>query len=175
VQGEHWEFRLDRRLSEVDAESANRVFTFLPRREWRHPHRPILQIQAPYVFISDDEVELTQSPAHQHYHPHRPGVVIGGSFPIRDWPRPLSFAFEWHDVSAPLRLDRGEPWFYVSFWVRSGERVRLERVPRTEVISRYIAHISDVATYTARTFDLMAKAREVRPAQLLPEPADDKS
>ena len=175
TQGQTWEFRLDRRQSEVDAEGADRLITFLPRREWRHPQRPILQIQAPYVFISDDEVELTQAPSHQHYFAHRPGVVIAGCFPIRDWPRPLSFAFEWHDVSAPLRLNRGEPWFYLSFAARSGERVRLERIAKSEAIAKYIAHISDVATYTARTFDLMDKAREVRPTHLLPESADDKS
>jgi hypothetical protein len=170
-----WEFRLDRRQSELDPDAANELFTFLPRREWRHPQRPIVQIQAPYVFVSDDEVELTQVPSHQHYQPDRPGVVIAGRFPIRDWPRPLSFAFEWHDVAAPLKLARGEPWFYLTFETRTGERVRLERIAKTEAIARYIAHISDVATYTGRTFDLMNKAREVRPPRLLPEMADDRT
>jgi len=174
-EGGNWTFWLDRRQSEVDADGMDRLITLLPRREWRHPQRPILQIQAPYVFVSDDEVELTQVPAHQHYSGDRPGIVIAGRFPIRDWPRPLSFAFEWHDVSRPLKLNRGEPWFYLSFRAASGERVRLERIVKTEAIDRYLAHIADVATYTGRTFDLMSRAREVRPAQLLPETSNVKS
>jgi hypothetical protein len=164
---------LDRRQSEVEPDAADRLLTFLPRREWRHPDRPILQIQAPYVFVSDDEVELTQEPPHQHYLPGRPGVTIAGSFPIRDWPRPLSFAFEWHDIAAPLLLKRGEPWFYLSFYAASGDRVRLERIAKSKALQDYLAHISDVATFTARTFDLIERAREVRPARLLPEATND--
>jgi hypothetical protein len=172
-RGTNWEFRLDRRQSEIDPAAADRLFTFLPPREWRHPERPILQVQAPYVFVSDDEVELTQEPPHQHYMPGRPGVIIGGAFPIRDWPRPLSFAFEWHEIAAPLLLKRGEPWFYLSFRAASGDRVRLERIAKSKVIEGYLAHISDVATFTARTFDLIERAREVRPASLLPEVTND--
>ena len=172
-RGPSWEFRLDRRQSEIDPDAADRLFTFLPPREWRHPERPILQIQAPYIFVSDDEVELAQEPPHQHHLPGRPGVTIAGSFPIRDWPRPLSFAFEWHDVAAPLTLKRGEPWFYLSFRSAAGDRVRLEHIAKSKAIEDYIAHISDVATFTARTFDLIERAREVRPARLLPEANDD--
>jgi hypothetical protein len=171
--GAGWQFRLDRRRSEIDADAAERLITPMSRREWRHPQRPIVQFLAPYIFIADDEVEVAQTPPHQHYHPGWPGVMIAGSFPIRDWPRPLSFAFEWHDTDAPLRLQRGEPWFYVSLRAASGDRVRLERIERTAAIDRFVAHVADVASYTSRTFDLMERAREVRPPRLLPEPNDD--
>jgi hypothetical protein len=172
ARGAGWEFRLDRRRSEVDADAAERLITPMSRREWRHPERPIVQLLAPYVFIADDEVEVAQTPAHQHYHSARPGVMIAGAFPIRDWPRPLSYAFEWHDTGATLRLQRGEPWFYVSLRAANGERVRLERIEKSPAIEKHMAHVADVASYTARTFDLMERAREVRPPRLLPEPND---
>ena len=29
---------------------------------------------------------------------------MGGRFPVHIWPRPLSWGFEWHDVTKPLVL-----------------------------------------------------------------------
>jgi len=37
------------------------------------------------------------------------GLMIGGRFPIHDWPRVLSWAFEWHRPRRDLILTRGEP------------------------------------------------------------------
>jgi hypothetical protein len=142
----------------------------MPRREWRHPNRPIIQALAPYVFVSDGEVELTQLPAHQHYfEDQRPGILIAGSFPIRDWLRPLNFAFEWHDTERPLVLKRGEPWFYVALSNYTGERITVEQILRTPEISTYMAHLRGVTGFTARTFELLDRARKVRPIAFLPQ------
>jgi len=43
-----------------------------------------------------------------------PGTIFGGRFPINVWPRPL-WAFEWHDPSKPIKINRGEPLFYATF------------------------------------------------------------
>lgn len=167
--GSGWELRLDRRRSEISAEAAARAIQLMPRREWRNPERPIIQILAPYVFISDDEVELAQVTAHQHYFgTHRPGILIAGSFPIRDWPRPLNFAFEWHDIEQPLILRRSEPWFYVVFTNAGNECIVIEQITKTSEISNYMAHLRGVTGFTAQTFDLISRAREIRPAALLP-------
>jgi hypothetical protein len=167
--GGAWELRLDRRRSEVSGESAARAIQLMPRREWRHPSRPIIQILAPYVFVSDDDIELAQLPAHQHFFgDRRPGIVIAGSFPIRDWLRPLNFAFEWHDIERPLVLKQSEPWFYVAFEGTGGDRITLEQIQKTPEISSYMAHIRGVTSFTTHTFELIERAQQVRPNMLLP-------
>jgi len=167
--GSVWELRLDRSGSEISAEAAGRAIKLMPRREWSNPDRPIIQILAPYVFVSDDELELAQIPAHQHYFgQRRPGILIAGNFPIRDWPRPLNFAFEWHDVEHPLILRRQEPWFYVAFSSATSEHITIEQINKTPEISSYMAHLRGVTGFTAQTFELIARAREIRPDILLP-------
>src|SRR3546814_19821019 len=68
-----------------------------------------------YVFVSDDPVYVNQYPPLFHYTPDRPGIQISGRFPIDIWPRPLQWAFGWHDTAKDLILRRGEPLFYVRF------------------------------------------------------------
>jgi len=81
-----------------------------PEREWRYPDRPTLQIKLPYVFISDAPVYLSQLPPFLHMlNDPWPGTLFGGRFPINIWPRPLMWAFEWHQASKPLILKRGDP------------------------------------------------------------------
>jgi hypothetical protein len=168
-QGSGWELRLDRSQSELSVEAASRAVHLMPRREWRHPDRPVIQILAPYVFISDDDVELSQLPAYQHYfEERRPGILVAGAFPIRDWVRPLNFAFEWYATNHPLVLRRGEPWFYVGFANGAGERITLEQITKTPAISSYMAALRGVSGFTARTFDLIERARRIRPPTLLP-------
>jgi hypothetical protein len=165
-----WELRLDRSKSEISGEAAVRTIQLMPRREWRHPDRTIIQTLAPYVFVSDDEVELTQLPAHQHYFgDQRPGILIAGNFPIRDWVRPLNFAFEWHDIERPLTLKRGEPWFYLSFANATGERITIEQIKSTPEISAYMAHLRGVTSFTTHTFELLDRARKIRPIAFLPQ------
>ena len=80
-----------------------------PQNEWRHPDRPIIQITAPYVFVADEPCYVVQTAPYLDYFPTpRPGVQMGGRFPVHVWPRPLSWGFEWHDVNKPLVLKRGE-------------------------------------------------------------------
>lgn len=44
-----------------------------------------------------------------------PGTIFGGRFPINVWPRLLIWAFEWHDTAKPLKINHGDPLFYVTF------------------------------------------------------------
>ena len=72
--------------------------------EWRHPDRPTLQTRLPYVFIADEPVYLSQVSPFMHYRAEPwPGTLFGGRFPIDVWPRPLMWAFEWHDTERERR------------------------------------------------------------------------
>lgn len=140
-----------------------------PQNEWRHPERPIIQIVAPYVFVADEPAYVVQTAPYLDYFPTpRPGVPMGGRFPIHIWPRPLSWGFEWHDISKPLIMKRGEPWFYVRFETEDpSAHVRLVEQEMTEELEGYLKSIIDVSNYVNKTYSMFGEARRIRPEKLL--------
>ena len=137
--------------------------------EWRDPERPMFQIKLPYIFVADEPVYLSQVPPFGHYRPEPlPGLMISGRFPIHVWPRPLMWAFEWHDISNPLILKRGEPLFYLQFETMPQDRaVRLVEAKRTKELSEYLELISGAVNYVGQTFSLFEAAEKRRPAKLV--------
>lgn len=142
-----------------------------PQSEWRHPERPLIQFLSPYIFVADDPCFIVQTPPYLHYFPEqRPGVQMGGRFPIHIWPRPVSWGFEWHDVSKPLKLKRGEPWFYVRFETQNpSARVRLVEQEQTPELEKYITDVADVSKFVNRTYSLFSETQRLRPATLVRE------
>lgn len=137
--------------------------------EWRYPDRPTIQVSLPYVFISDEPVYISQLPPFFHMLDDPwPGTLFCGRFPINVWPRPLMWAFEWHDISRDLVLKRGDPWFYVYFETVPQDRaVVLVEAERTPELLSYMSSISGVVNYTNQTFSLFNAADKRRPKTLL--------
>ena len=94
----------------------NKVLTVVSKSEWRYPDRPIIQVGLPYLFIADEPVFMSQIAPFLHYQDKNllPGTIFGGRFPIDVWPRPLMWAFEWHNSEKAIRLKRGQHSFTVS-------------------------------------------------------------
>lgn len=136
---------------------------------WRHPERPIIQIAAPWRFLCDEPVWMSQTPPFGAYMtPPWPGLVMAGRFPIHLWPRTLNWAFEWHDLSKELRLKRNMPWFYVGFETASPERpVRLVEAEMSRELEEYCKGLDQAVSYVSQTFQLLEVARQRRPARLL--------
>jgi hypothetical protein len=136
---------------------------------WRDPHAPVLQIKCPYLFVCDDEAFLTQMPPFLDYKGDRwPGLVTTGRFQFDIWPRVLSWAFEWHDLSRDLTLKKGEPWFYVRFeGAKPSEPVELVRAVDTPELQKYRSSLEDVVKFVSNPFGLKDRAKERRPAKLL--------
>jgi len=141
----------------------------IPRKEWRHPDRPILQIFTPYLFVADEPVYMTQFPPFSHFRSSTlPGLMIGGRFPIHIWPRHLMWAFEWYDQKQNLTLQRGEPWFYVRFETQDPSRsVRLVETEITPQLREYITGVRGITNYVNRTFSIFATARSRRPKKVV--------
>jgi hypothetical protein len=92
----------------------------------------------------------------------------GGRFPIHIWPRPLAWAFEWYDLSKPLVLKRGDPWFYVHFETENpSAHVRLVEQEMTGELEKYLDSIIDVSNYVNKTYGLFGEAQRIRPDRLL--------
>jgi hypothetical protein len=155
--------------SPVRAGKLNELLSLVNEAEWRYPDRPTVQMALPYCFIADEPVWLTQLGCFAHYRADPlPGTIFGGRFPVHIWPRPLMWAFEWHDIEKDIVLRRGEPLFYVQFEATGPERpVQLIEAERTPELSAYLEKLSGVVNYVSQTFSLFKAAEEIRPARLL--------
>ena len=155
--------------SSIRANKLNEVLTLVAEAEWRYPDRPTVQLSLPYCFIADELVYISQIGTFAHYRPNPlPGTIFGGRFPLNAWPRPLMWAFEWHEPEKDIVLRRGEPLFYRQFEAQSPERpVQVVEAERTPELTKYMDQIGGVVNYVNQTFGLFKAAEALRPAKLL--------
>lgn len=155
--------------SPVRASVLNKKLHLTNEAEWRYADRPTIQVSLPYLFIADEPTYMTQLSAFMHYAKDpMPGTIFGGRFAIHNWPRPLMWAFEWHDTKQDLILKRGQPWFYVQFETNPQDRaVSMVEAEMTKDLSDYLEHISAAVNYVNQSFSLFKDAERVRPETLL--------
>ncbi len=155
--------------SSIRANKINEVLTLVAETEWRYPDRPTVQLSLPYCFIADELVYVSQIGTFAHYRPNPlPGTIFGGRFPLNAWPRPLMWAFEWHEPTKDIVLRRGEPLFYCQFEAQNPERaVQMVEAERTPELTKYMDQIGGVVNYVNQTFGLFKAAEALRPAKLL--------
>jgi hypothetical protein len=137
--------------------------------EWRHPGVPTIQLSLPYLFVADEPVYMNQIAPFMHYSKDPlPGTIFGGRFPIDVWPRPLMWAFEWHEPEKPIRIQRGDPLFYAMFETVTPDRgVAVVETEMTQDLRDYMELISGAVNYVNQTFSLFEAAEERRPAKLV--------
>lgn len=155
--------------SSIRANKLNEVLTLVSETEWRYPDRPTVQLHLPYCFIADELVYITQLGTFAHYRKDPlPGTIFGGRFPLNIWPRPIMWAFEWHEPQKDIVLKRGEPLFYCQFEGEGPDRpVQLVEAEKTPELSAYMEKVSGVVNYVGQTFSLFKAAEEMRPKKLL--------
>lgn len=155
--------------SPIRTNKLNEVLVMVSEAEWRYPDRPTIQMVLPYVFIADEPVWMTQLGPFAHYRKDPlPGTLFGGRFPISLWPRPIMWAFEWHEPEKDIVLRRGEPLFYCQFEGTSPDRpVQLVEAERTAALQGYMEAVGGAVNYVNQTFSLFRAAEEMRPRKLL--------
>lgn len=137
--------------------------------EWRHENVPTIQLSLPYCFVADEPVYMTQVSPFMHYaREPLPGTIFGGRFPINVWPRPLMWAFEWHEPQKPIRIQRGDPLFYAGFETFPQDRgIAVVETEVTPDLTEYMEMISGAVNYVNQTFSLFEAAEARRPAALV--------
>ena len=155
--------------SSIRSNKLNEVLTLVSEAEWRYPDRPTIQLSLPYCFIADELVYITQLGTFAHYRKDPlPGTIFGGRFPLNIWPRPIMWAFEWHEPAKDIVLRRGEPLFYCQFEGEGPDRpVQVVEAERTPELVSYMEKVSGVVNYVGQTFSLFKAAEEMRPKKLL--------
>lgn len=155
--------------SAIRGQQLGRLISLIRPEEWRDPKRPIVQLQTPYLLLSDEPCWLNQLPPFMSYRrTPLPGLMLGGRFPIHIWPRHLMWAFEWHDTAQNIVFKRGEPLFYMRFECNDASRhVRLVETEMTPAVREYVDSVSTVTNYVNQTFSLFETAQQRRPGRLL--------
>ena len=155
--------------SSIRSSKLGEVMTLVSEAEWRYPDRPTVQMTLPYCFIADELVYVTQLSAFAHYRKEQlPGTIFGGRFPLNIWPRPLMWAFEWHEPEKDLILKRGEPLFYCQFEAEGPDRpIQVIEAERTPELAKYLEQISGIVNYVNQTFGLFKAAEAIRPKRLM--------
>ena len=155
----------------VDDDLIKQNLNLMPRNTWRNQNNPVIQIDCPYAFISDDNVYLTQLPPFLNFNSNYwPGNIIAGRFNITNWPRTLSWAFEWHDFSKDLILKRNTPWFYVYFESENPkDGFKLIEAEYTDELKKFKHSMTETTRYISNTFSLFKTAKVRRPKKLLVE------
>ena len=155
--------------SPIRSNKLGEVLTLVGEAEWRYPDRPTVQMVLPYCFIADEMVYVTQLSAFLHYRKEAlPGTIFGGRFPVSIWPRPLMWAFEWHEPEKDIVLKRGEPLFYCQFEAMDPSRaVQMVEAEKTPELLSYLEKIGGVVNYVNQTFGLFKAAEALRPRKLL--------
>jgi hypothetical protein len=78
------------------------------------------------------------------------------------------WAFEWHDITKPLKVARGDPLFYVNFETLPQDRgVAMVEAEVTKELQEYMDMISGAVNYVNQTFSLFEAAEARRPPKLL--------
>ena len=160
----------------IDEELIKKNLNLMPIDSWRNEERPVIQIECPYAFITDDDIYLTQlSPFLNFNSSYWPGTLISGRFNITNWPRTLSWAFEWHDLSHDLILKRNKPWFYVFFESDNPEDTyKLVEAEYTDDLRKFKNSMLQTPRFISNTFSLFRTAKNRRPKKLLVEKKYDR-
>ena len=161
--------RADAENNTINLKHLSKTVTLMGPDRWRDKRYPVIQISAPYRFVSDEPVWMNQIPPYFHYREDQwPGLLIGGRFPIDAWPRIMMWAFEWRSPDKALTFKRGEPWFYIRFETFDPARpVRIFEAEMTKELREFCQSIDGVTNYVNQTMKLFDEARARRPAKLL--------
>lgn len=164
-RGEKFDLYFDDVATRIDEDLFNKHIFFMPQDQWRSKDRPMLQIMVPYVFVTDEDCAICQLPPFLDSTSRRwPGVMVAGSYPFKYWPRSLNWAFEWDDLSSPLKIKRGDPLFYVKFDTpNTNSSVALSLIHDPSEIITYKKKIEGVVKYTNGSLELIKEAKQYRP------------
>lgn len=86
--------------------------------------KPLFSFNIRYLFIADKDCLIEQIPVSMHDVNHNQSArLIGGTFNIAKWYRPIEFAFEL--LTDEFKIKKGDPLFYVRFVPKDSKKISL--------------------------------------------------
>ncbi|MGF1501287.1 MAG: hypothetical protein ACFBSD_05685 [Paracoccaceae bacterium] len=130
---------------------------------------PAVQISLNTMLITDAPATLILTPpfastAFRDW----PGTLVGGRFPLTNWPRALNAVLEWQDRDRAWSLRRGDPLAYARIDFGDPDAVpELVEAASTPALTRHFAQISNVVAFGRNVGPMFEEAARRRPARLL--------
>lgn len=150
-------------------EAIGDMLSMEPPSRCRHPKKPVIRIELPIFFVTDEPCLVSQLPPFLGPSMRRwPGTMIAGRFPAMLWPRTLFWAFEWDRPTAELSIRQGEPLCYFFFEFNDPDkRPNLVEAMLTDELAEYRAGMEGVHHLTPEIEEVMELAKTRRPERLL--------
>ena len=150
-------------------EALQKMMRMEPPDRWRHPKKPIIQIDLPIFFVTDEPTIMNVLPPFLGPGMRRwPGTMIAGRMPLHYWPQNLTFSFEWDRMGEELAIKQGEPLCYFLFeFNHPDKRPRLVEAALTPELDEYRQGMQDIHHMTTDVADVMEHAKTRRPDRLL--------
>lgn len=157
--------------TKISAHHLRKIFRLMPRDQWRQENTPVFQIATPYVFVTDHAFHIRQTGPYLHCtDSNKSGFTISGEFPLKAWPRQLSFGFEWCMTKETFVMKRGQPWFYIEFLdkdEKSETTPRVKRIIPSRQLEEYQAGTHGVVDRIENTFGLIRGLQKGKKRPLL--------
>ena len=140
-----------------------------PPARWRHPRSPVVRLKLPFFFVTDEPAMLSLLPPFLSGGMRRwPGAMVGGRFPVTDWPQNLSWTMEWDQPGQELVLRQGEPLAYALFeFNEPNKRPKLIEAALTDELDEYRRGMDSVHHITPEIEEVWQSAAARRPKRLL--------
>lgn len=141
-----------------------------PKESWRSDSVPALQFPSPYLFISDDPMEVEQFSPSLIETTNMNWRVIPGRFNIYGWQRPLNWAIEWDTKCGDLIIKQGEPLYFLRFFNKSQQtigNINLVNIELTEELKERLSSTAGVTGLRRGLVPVMQKASDERSCPLI--------
>ena len=140
-----------------------------PPERWRDKKKPVLQINLPFFFVTDEPCWCAILPPFLSPNMRRwPGTMVAGRYPVSDWPQDLQWGIEWDALEDELVIRQGDVLAYAMFqFDHPDKRPRMVEAEMTDDLTEFRAGMDGVSQISPEIEEIWARARERRPAQLL--------
>ena len=145
--------------TEINQELLPEIVNIEPKTLWINKEKPIIQIKLPYIFFSDEQVELFQLET-PHCRSQKNWSLIQGMFDIYSWQRTINFAFQWSDVKNDLYIKRGDPIFQILFQTNNPvSNFRLRKTKMHDDLKNRINECEGITGYIKGTSKVIKNSR----------------
>lgn len=149
-------------FTSLAANQVSKLVKIQPESTWRKPERVVLQISTPYLFFSDDPIEIEQMHPTLGDSDSLNWNLIPGRFDIFAWQRALNFAAEWDSLRGDFILRTGDPMYFLRFAGDCKKPNELIEFPMSNELRERLRLFRGIAAVRRGTFGLMAEASRAR-------------
>jgi hypothetical protein len=125
------------------------IIKIMPEQFW-HNNNPVLQINTPYVFFSDNKDASIELYPSIRYDNNFPGYMINGSFDIYNWIRTLNFGLYWENNTKNFILKKNNPMF--TFKVTGVGNYKLKYIPWNKDIENMYLQVKNITRHVKNPF-----------------------